>query len=121
MATRNAPSNQDDVIDSRDIIDRISLLEELGEERDESEAEELAALLALQEEANGSPDWQYGETLIRDTYFREYAQELAEDIGAIDRNASWPARCIDWDQAADELRQDYFSVEFDGATYWIRS
>lgn len=118
---RNAPANTDDVLDSRDIIARIEELEESGEDCDESETEELRALRALAEEASGSPDWQYGETLIRDSYFREYAQELAEDIGVIDRNARWPTRCIDWEQAASELQQDYFSVEFDGVSYWIRS
>jgi hypothetical protein len=28
--------------------------------------------------------------------------------------------CIDWDQAARELQVDYFDVDFDGVTYWIR-
>lgn len=85
------------------------------------EIEELSNLLALQEEASGSSDWTYGETLIRDSYFQEYAQELAEDIGAINKQATWPNNCIDWERAADELKQDYFSVDFDGVDYWIRS
>lgn len=94
--------------------------EELEAERDEAKAE-LKALKALAEQASGyAADWQYGEALIRDSYFKEYAQELAEDIGAIDRNATWPNTCIDWDQAARELQMDYTSVEFDGVTYWIR-
>jgi hypothetical protein len=58
--------------------------------------------------------------MIRDSYFKEYAQEFAEDIGAINKNASWPNTCIDWDQAARELQMDYTSVNFDGVTYWIR-
>lgn len=88
---------------------------------DEDEQAELAALKALAEEAEGyAADWAHGETLIRDSYFKEYAQELAEDIGAINRNATWPNNCIDWDQAARELQMDYTSVEFDGVTYWIR-
>lgn len=36
-------------------------------------------------------------------------------------DASWPNTCIDWDEAARELQYDYFTVEFDGITYWIRS
>lgn len=133
-------SNMDDVIDSRDVIERI---EELQGERDALEAEcaepgegaplqeleawdedngeELRALLALQEEAEGyCPDWIYGAQLIRDSYFEDYAQELAEDIGAIDKAAVWPNTCIDWEQAARELQQDYTAVEFDGITYWTR-
>lgn len=134
---RNAPSNTDDVIDSRDIIARI---EELQAEREghnatdddtisvtpwskeyPDDAAELAALEALASEAEGyAADWKYGEPLIRDSYFKSYAQELADDIGAIDRNASWPLSCIDWNQAARELRMDYTAVDFDGVTYWVR-
>ena len=84
-------------------------------------AAELAILEALAAEGEGSPDWRYGETLIRDSYFRDYAEQLADDIGAIDRNAGWPCTCIDWDQAARELQMDYTAVDFDGVTYWIRS
>jgi hypothetical protein len=120
MAVRGGTTidNSADVIDSRDVIDRIDNLD--GTE-DESEQEELKALLALQEEAQGySEDWRYGSPLIRDSYFEAYAEELADDMGAIDRNAGWPLTCIDWEKAADELKQDYTSVEFDGVTYWIR-
>lgn len=118
----------EDVFDSRDVIARIEELEteiadaaEMEEEPDADAAEELVALIALRDEASGSPDWRYGETLIADSYFEEYAQQMAEDIGAIDRNASWPLTHIDWTAAADALKQDYMSVEFDGVEYWIRA
>ena len=82
---------------------------------------ELAALQALADEASGyAADWKYGETLIRDSYFRDYAMELADDIGAVPDNAQWPTTCIDWDQAARELQMDYTAVDFDGVTYWVR-
>lgn len=125
----NTPTNTDDVIDSRDVIARIEELEEEQERLAEAEAgplpeedtAELAALKALAEEAEGyAPDWNHGATLIRDSYFKEYAQQLADDIGAIPRDASWPCTCIDWDQAAHALQQDYTAVEFDGVTYWVR-
>jgi hypothetical protein len=136
---RHDISNSDDVIDSRDVIARI---DELEAERDEARGEwdgesltdkpdalteweedfgdELLALLKLQEEAEGSPDWTYGETLIRDSYFQDYAEQLADDVGAIDSNASWPICHIDWEAAADALKADYMSVDFDGVEYWIR-
>lgn len=109
----------EDVIDSRDVIARIEFLDG-DEELTQYEADELVALQKLQSEAEGSADWADGETLIRDSYFKEYAQELAEDIGAISSEASWPYTCIDWDQATRELQMDYGSADFDGVTYWIR-
>jgi len=88
---------------------------------DEDEAIELADLKALAEEAEGSPDWTYGETLIRDSYFERYAMQLADDIGAINRESTWPNNCIDWERAARELQYDYFRVDFGGDEYWVRS
>jgi len=92
------------------------------EEWDDDNAAELAALKALADEASGyAADWAYGETLIRDSYFKDYAQELAEEIhGNALVNLQWPMSCIDWDQAARELQCDYTAVDFDGVTYWIR-
>lgn len=92
-------------------------------EPDTDDVEELAALKALAEEAESSPDWIYGEVLIRDSYFREYAEQLADDIGAVNcKHANdWPLRHIDWERAAEELKADYFSVDYDGVEYWIRS
>jgi hypothetical protein len=119
--------NLDDLIDSSDIIARI---EALTADRDDAgnhwdvtshEAVELASLEKLAAQAEPyAADWEYGETLIRDSYFETYAQELAEDCGMIDANAAWPARCIDWEQAARELQADYTTIDFAGVTYWIR-
>lgn len=88
---------------------------------DSDEAEELKILKSLAEECSYSPGWAYGETLIRDSYFEEYAQELAEDCGMVQRGLGWPNSCIDWAQAARELQQDYTQVEFDNVTYWVRA
>ena len=117
---RNAPSNSDDVINSCDVIKRIEELE--GQDtRDDDEETELKTLVALQEEAEGyAADWKYGETLIRYSYFETYAMELADDLGAIPKDAGWPCTCINWEQAARELRMDYTAVEYDGVTYWVR-
>lgn len=38
----------------------------------------------------------------------KFAQEFADQIGAIDKDASWPMDCIDWEFAAKELMYDYF-------------
>lgn len=88
--------------------------------------EELIQLRGLLDELQGNGgdhkwegDW-YPGSLIRDSYFKDYAQELAEDIGAIKSDAGWPYTCIDWEQAARELQQDYSAVEYGGITYWYR-
>jgi hypothetical protein len=156
-------SNSDDMIDSREVISRISeladerqaLVDEIEEaeanvrrhhkdvldpdgeypEHEEyrrcrdaltdwdasEEAEELTALKALAGEAEWySVDWRHGVTLIRESYFTTYARDLAVDIGAVSDDAKWPCTCIDWDEAADELKMDYTSVDFDGVTYYVR-
>lgn len=52
----------------------------------------------------------------------EYAQDFAEQVGAIDDDARWPATCIDWERAARELFMDYWSAEApDGGIYVFRS
>jgi hypothetical protein len=111
-----------DIIDSRDVIERIKDLEET-EELDEDEEEELKLLKALEEEASSCGAWNDGELLIKDDYFEEYAQDFANDIGAIDPKLAdrWPYNCINWKEAAEELQSDYFSVSFGDYVYWIRS
>ena len=118
MRTREI-SNSDDIIDSHDVIQRISDLEGTD---DEDEQKELDALKALQDEAEGyAEDWKYGATLIRDGYFTTYAEQLAADISNYNsRDVTWPYTCIDWEQAADELKQDYTEVDFNGTTYYVR-
>lgn len=154
--------NHQDVIDSRDVIERIEELEAerqvLQDSLDESiacceyhgtpeshpehfeaqelrdcraalaawdesdEGQELATLRALAEECEGyASDWKHGEALIRASYFTEYAQQLAEDCGMVNSAATWPNNCIDWEQAARELKYDYTEVDFGGASYYIRA
>jgi len=53
--------------------------------------------------------------------FKEYAQEFAEEIGAIPENNDWPMYCIDWEHAARELSMDYSSATIDGIDYLFRA
>jgi len=123
MKSTKVIDNSQDVIDSRDVIERIEELEgdveaELASDDDIAE---LETLKALTEEAEGyAEDWKHGKALIRDSYFTEYAQQLAEDMGAVSENQNWPNTCIDWEEAARQLQQDYTEVDFDGVAYWIR-
>jgi hypothetical protein len=118
-------STFDDLIDSRSVIERIAYLEDAldvpEEDRDEDEAEELAALRELAEEGTGVEDWQHGATLINESYFTEYARLYASDIhGSAVDDAAWPFSHIDWDEAADDLRSDYTAIEWRGVTFYVR-
>ncbi|AIO68869.1 hypothetical protein [Burkholderia oklahomensis] len=131
-------TSSDDIIDVRDITDRV---EELREARDDwtecsgdddkwadthpDDAAELASLESLLDDIRGyggdhqwEGDW-YPITLIRDGYFTEYAQELVTDIGDMPREIPSYIE-IDWEATAANIRTDYSDVEFDGATYWYR-
>ncbi len=102
--------------------------EELEEARDEAKKEmdsaaidmEEGELKELRDLESEIPEWRHGETLINDNYFRTYAEQMADDTGAIDSNATWPLNHIDWEAAAEELKSDYSSIEYDGETYWYR-
>ena len=120
----------DDIIDSRELVENISELEvyEADDDLLGEDVERLARLKSLRDDIAdrlGEDALRWGVTLVRDTYFTEYAQELADDIGAIDRNASWPLTCIDWERAARELQMDYTAFDVDNGygttvTYWGR-
>ena len=100
---------------------RVKDAEDALKEWDEENAEELAALEAFIDE--GSSSWEDGETLVRESYFEDYARELADDVveNFRERSSQWPFSCIDWEQAARELQHDYTGADFDGVTYYYRA
>lgn len=132
-----------DIIDSRDIQERIDELQtefenlidavENAEDSDlkivEEELEtwldvngdEYVSLVAFKNEAESyTSEWDYGNAFISDGYFEDYARELAEDIGAVDKKASWPNQFIDWNAASEALKIDYSEIIFDDVSYWVR-
>lgn len=130
-------TNDQDYIDVRDVIARVEHLEQLrqpgpvdlGDDNDTAQDDlfmELAMLESLLSDLEGNggdEEWRgswYPIGLVRDSYFKDFAQQEAEDLDLIKSDARWPYTCIDWDQAADELKSDYSTVEFDGVTYWYR-
>jgi hypothetical protein len=116
--------NTADIIDVRDIIERIEDLE--NSERDMDEQRELNTLLLLMDDLKGNGlgavkwcgDW-YPVTLIRDDYFVDYAEELVLDICSMPNGMPLCVQ-IDWDATARNIRMDYTSTEIDGVTYWYR-
>mgnify|MGYP001601080723 CR=1 FL=1 len=37
----------------------------------------------------------------------DFAQNMAEELGAVQNGGSWPNYCIDWEYAARDLMMDY--------------
>lgn len=126
--------SSEDVIDVRDIIARVEDLRHVrGDDLDaeealeltESDATELAHLEAVLADLAGNGgdeqfegDW-YPITLIRDSYFTEYAREMLEDCDYISKDfPHWIE--IDWTATARNIRMDYTSTEIDGVIYWYR-
>lgn len=111
----------EDRIDSRDVIAAQDALRKDIAETDHEPDDDERTLLDFDGESEVGSDWIYGVTMILESDFTSYAQELAEDIGAIDPNAGRPLAYIDWDGAADALRGDYMSVTFLGHDYLVRA
>ncbi len=89
----------------------------------EDEQAELARLEALRDDIGSKGDCISDDSgpFVHEADFTDYARELAEDIGAISRNADWPLSFIDWDRAADALKTDYSVVSWQGDDYLYRS
>lgn len=121
-------TNSDDVIDVRDVIARFEELDNLkidGDVDDEQVEEwsRLKSLLSDLEGNGGDEQWRgswYPITLVRDSYFEDFARDEAEQLGLIKSDMSWPYTCINWEKAAEQLQQDYSSISFDGVDYWYR-
>ena len=108
-----------DLFDSREIDERIEELEDVeGEDTSEDDSAELNELLTFRDDC-GSSEWPYGITFISDDYFEEYAQDLAEDLGLVDRENSM-SPYIDWAAWARDCQIDYSTVELDGTTFYFR-
>ena len=127
------------ILDTRDLQERLEELEDelttleddvneaegedkeqaekdLQEWKESEEGRELEELKAISEEVS---EWKDGNTLIPDYDFVEYCQELLEDIGDLPKDLPWYI-AIDWEQTADNLRDDYSEVGYQGTTYYYR-
>lgn len=147
--------NQQDVLDVRDIIERVEELrverESLGDAITEAndaldgtlenhdaliasekaltdwdsdgDGEELATLEALLSDLRGNGgdhewegDW-YPVTLIHENYFEASMDEMLEDIGVMPKDIpGYLTITVDY----DALKQDYTTVDYDGAEYLYR-
>ena len=121
-----------DIIDLREVIERFEELEgilsdadcakEDIDEDDKAEYDELQAILEELKGYGGDEQWRgdwYPVTLIKDSYFVDYCQEELDSCGYIRQDL--PSFIVlDWEATADNMKQDYSSVEIDGETYQYR-
>lgn len=92
------------------------------EDPEADEYEELVNWLDLMEQAEQYSGESFRNTqLINDNKWVEYAQQRGEDISGVSRDAEWPFNCVDWEAAAEQLKQDYTSISVDGNTFWVRN
>jgi hypothetical protein len=92
----------------------------ISQNQDSSGVMEYLALKEFCDEGESFSDWHHGETFIHENYFEKYAEQFADDIGAINSNMEWPLTHINWETAAEELKHDYSAIEYDGHTYYAR-
>lgn len=83
----------------------------------EAEAEELAELETLEDEIS---EWRHGETLILDSDFVEYVEDMLKDCGDLPKDIPWYI-AIDWQKTADNIAMDYSIVTYQGQDYYVRS
>jgi len=124
-------NNTDDTIDVRDLIERYEELEAMlgneegtdeGWEGTDEEWDEFASLQVLMAELRGNGgdeqwrgDW-YPITLIRESYFEEYMDEMVAECYELPKLPSFMTVTLDY----VALQMDYTSTEIDGVTYLYR-
>ncbi len=103
-------------LDTRNLQDEIDELEAL-EKPSDFDTGRLSSLCELRDEVGSG--WKDGVTLIPDYKWEEYAQETAYDLGFIDRDSEI-GYYVDWERWAEDMRQDYATVELEGSTFLYR-
>lgn len=133
--------NTNEIIDSRDIIERLNELEkdiidacgkdagdfgdietwlDYAESENVEAVEEYRNLYKLQEQCEDLSDWEHGETLVHASYWVDYVYDLLRDCGDLPKDIPHYIE-IDWDATANNIEQDYMRVDFGGEEYLIRN
>ena len=85
----------------------------------ENELKQIEEIDTIENECS---EFSYGETLIDEDDFEEYWQEFIEDCGYISKDMPMIiSNNIDWTGIADDMKQDYSEIEYQGNTYLYRS
>ena len=117
--TTLADLSSEDIIDTRDLAELLDELERMPVYLPTHSAELLALLRSIRDDVGS--EWEHGETLIRESYWQDYAEQLAEDCGMVSETSGPLANYIDWKAWARDLQYDYSSTEINGVTFYFRS
>ena len=80
----------------------------------EDELEEIKEIDTIENELGS--EFEYGVTLVDVDDFEEYVEDLLDELGYIPKDfPSWIE--IDWEATANNVRQDYTEVEYQGNSY----
>ena len=67
-------------------------------------------------------EFSFGETLINEDDFEEYCEDFVKDCGYVHQDMpSIIYNNIDWSGIADDMKQDYSEIKYQGNTYLYRS
>ena len=120
------PTNSDMYIRYDDVLEALEEFESAQESVDPDEEITLPysaqTYLALKKFADDAGTF---DEAIREDAFEDYIKDLINDAYEMPKemeSGQWPYRhiTIDYAAAADEARQDYYDVDFDGVTYLCR-
>lgn len=120
-----------DYFDSRDVVERLNeikadetagMIPELRIERMvlEELLENLTEHFPPSKWGDVRTDVSCGVQGFAEHYAIEYAQDYASDVTGVDSEQSWPFCHIDWEAAADDLKEGYKEVEILGSTFYLR-
>lgn len=90
------------------------------------EKDELEPLEAFCSVGEGYSEWSSGVSLIHEDHFVEYTKQLIDDAYEmpveLDQGGwPWDHISIDYDAAAEALKQDYGTIEFEEETYYLQA
>ena len=111
------PTNTDDVIDSRDILDYIWEHEDNEDFKEEVEALQKVVDEYCNEYDEGLKDLEFGVFFIKDDYFEDYMWDYFLEFNQVDE----ALECyIDIEAFARDQQYNYSSIDFDGEQYWYQ-
>ena len=83
--------------------------------------DELKQIEEIDTIENECSEFSFGETLIDEDDFEEYCEDFVNDCYGLRDIPQLIKNNIDWAGIADDMKQDYSEIEYQGNTYLCRS